>query len=319
MEGFIDLFHQYGRRLATLASIVLVVLMGVSVADTVLFFYNNLDTDTVPGVGTGPIRPGHRGDTADLAQLNLFGSAQATGATVDAPETSLNLELQGVFNAANPKNSTAIVAEAGKDGKLYGIGDHLPGNVVLDAVFDDHILIKRGGRLEKLMFPKDTDSTQQFGSQSSFSNMQPVNMATSQSSLTADRIRAIRQRIAERNRNMLGYPSQSPGATIRDYVKQFHKQIESNPQQVLNNLGVSPVSDGQPDGYRIGNNVPQQALAQAGLQQGDIILSVNGRPVGNVATDTSLVNQVLAAGRARVEVQRGERKFFLTVPIPGGH
>ncbi|MBD3646188.1 MAG: hypothetical protein HUJ31_01785 [Pseudomonadales bacterium] len=52
------------------------------------------------------------------------------------------------------------------------------------------------------------------------------------------------------------------------------------------------------------------------MQQGDVILSVNGSPVGNVANDRGLVDQALAAGRVRVEIQRGSRRFFLTVPIP---
>ncbi|MFT5920342.1 MAG: general secretion pathway protein C, partial [Granulosicoccus sp.] len=52
-----------------------------------------------------------------------------------------------------------------------------------------------------------------------------------------------------------------------------------------------------------------------GLKQGDVILRVNGKPVGNVANDKALISQVVASERARVEVQRGTRKFVVTVPI----
>ena len=51
----------------------------------------------------------------------------------------LNLELQGVFKSDIPANSTAIVAESNKSGELFRIGDRLPGNAILDAVFADHI------------------------------------------------------------------------------------------------------------------------------------------------------------------------------------
>lgn len=306
-----------------LASIMLVILMSLSVASTVLFFVKNLDTVAAGPVNSDTAKAGPvQGDRIDISDLNLFGHAkQAEPASVDAPETNLNLELQGVFTANNPARSTAIIAESNKHGKLYRIGDRLPGNAILKAVYDDHILIERGGRLEKLMFSNAKTATTAFG-QRHGGNF-GVYKAPAQSQyggLSPSRLQALRQRIEERRREIAAQRANqanlSPGATIRDYVQHFHQEIESHPRQVLNQLGVSPVTSGQADGYRIGANVPQQMLAQAGLQQGDIILSVNGTPVGNVANDKSLVNQVIASGRARVEIQRGERKFFLTVPIP---
>ena len=323
METFADFFSQHSRRLTTFANIALVILMSVSVANTVLFFVRNMDDSAMGPAVSHNAAPGTRQESlVNLAQLNLFGKAgQAAPTTVDAPETSLNLELQGVFTAANPKMSTAIIAEGNKSGKLYQIGDRLPGNAVLQAVYDDHILIKRGARLEKLMFSNAKSSNQQAAGLRHTINpgiFHPP--SSSNEGVSPNRLQDLRRRIEERRRQIAEQRAReqanSPGATIRDYVEHFHKQIESNPKAVLNRLGVSPVSAGQPDGYRIGNNVPQQMLAQAGLQQGDVVLSVNGTPVGDVQRDSSLVNQVLASGRARVEIQRGSRKFFLTVPIP---
>ena len=50
--------------------------------------------------------------------------------------------------------------------------------------------------------------------------------------------------------------------------------------------------------------------------RGDVILSVNGQPVGNMSNDQALIDQVMAQKRVRVGVQRKQRKFYLTVPIP---
>ena len=58
------------------------------------------------------------------------------------------------------------------------------------------------------------------------------------------------------------------------------------------------------------------ALTQAGLQAGDVVVSVNGVAVGVAMNDSRLVDQAMAAGRVRVEVQRTGRRFFLTIPIP---
>lgn len=327
MDSILDLFHQHSRRLATAANVVLVILMSVAIANSVLFVINNLDDDTIAASPTArQSNPAGSDHKVDLAALNLFGKAnvQAAPVTVDAPETNLNLELQGVFTAPDPDDSTAIVAERGKSGELYQIGDRLPGNAELVAVFDDYILIKRGGRNEKLMF-SDAPIRQQFGSTSGSQAPRRGTVATPGSlnlppNISQNRLEDVRARIAARSREIAQRNQQranSPGSTIRDYVDKYKSEIKQNPSGVLDKLGVNPVSDGQAEGYRISGQIPGQMLSQAGLQEGDVILSVNGTPVGNAANDSRLVDQVMAAGRARVEVQRGDRKFFLTVPIPG--
>ena len=62
--------------------------------------------------------------------------------------------------------------------------------------------------------------------------------------------------------------------------------------------------------------VPQATLQQAGLQEGDVVLSVNGQSASSVMGSQNLMNQVMQSERARVEVQRGQRRFVVTVPIP---
>ena len=50
---------------------------------------------------------------------------------------------------------------------------------------------------------------------------------------------------------------------------------------------------------------------------GDRILSINGQTLDNGLSEKDIARQAMSAGRLRVEVARGERKFFLTVPVPG--
>ena len=56
-------------------------------------------------------------------------------------------------------------------------------------------------------------------------------------------------------------------------------------------------------------------LRQTGLQPGDVILSINGQPVGDVERDRLELDNVLAQGSARIEVQRGDRRFFITASL----
>jgi general secretion pathway protein C len=315
LDQILDLVAEHRQKLAILASTVAVVLMALSVANAVLFVIDNLDDSTTSKAGaSSPAVQTRPGNSVNVASLNLFGVAEAEDAprVIDAPQTSLNLELQGVFTAADPDESTAIVAERNKAGELYQIGDRLPGNATLDAVFDDHILIKRGARLEKLMF-SDAQVRQQFS---------PNQISPSQSSETlsppsSTRLQNLRERIEARRATSQFTPTESPASdSLRARLTSYRDQLSEDPQKVLNEIGIAPVAQGEASGYRIAGEVPEQVLNQAGLQRGDVVLSVNGTPVGNVGNDQALIDQALAAGRVRVEIQRNDRKFYLTVPIP---
>jgi general secretion pathway protein C len=90
--------------------------------------------------------------------------------------------------------------------------------------------------------------------------------------------------------------------------------LQRNPQAVLKEYGLSAVAPGSSQGYKVDTAHP--ALNNTGLQPGDRVVSVNGAPLGVAMNDARLIDQARAAGRVRVEVERGGRRFFLTIPIP---
>jgi len=207
------------------------------------------------------------------------------------------------------------VAQKGKSGELFQIGDQLPGNAILNAILDDHILLKRGSRIEKLAFPDS--SLSQFSTPSSRSANSPGRNSNARPSNSA-RLQQVRDRIAKRAeeiaRNRSG--SKSRGADFRKEISAYQERLDSDPQAVLDELGIVPVSENDSKGYQIDSKISQTFLRQAGLRQGDVILSVNSRPVGNISNDKALISQAIAAKKVRVEVQRDSRRFFITVPIP---
>ena len=238
------------------------------------------------------------------ATLNLFGESGNVQfkEVVAAPETRLNLELQGVFTNNNPDLSSAIIAERGKNGELFGIGDRVPGNALLHAVEQDHVLIKRGTRLEKLLFPKQR------------LNIKSANRKSA-SSRGASKARSSTRAIQPSGRTST--PSEGSEAEAASAAGQSSREkMLRNPEQAIRDFGFEPVAPGRASGYRVGTNGHNSAVASAGLQPGDVVISVNGMPVGVAIDDARLFDQVRSAGRARVEVEREGRRFFLTVPIP---
>lgn len=315
------LLNQYQKPLVAAASIALVVLMAVSLAQTTLFFIEDMSQADAAAVAPGQsqARPAANIDTSQIR--DLFGVFQSEVVVVqeNVPVTNLNLELQGIFTADDPDDSTAIVAQKGQSGQLYGIGDRLPGNATLEAVHPNYILIKRGARTEKLAFD-DPSIGQGFARAPVTGNnvvLTPNGPTTSGTNPqdAISRLEGIQERIANRSREISqqrGSAGPSAAPDLRGAINDFQARLAEDPDTVLSELGVSASGNG----FKIGGQVPAAMLRQAGLQEGDVILSVNGQDASNVAGNQQLMNQVMQSERARVEVQRGQRRFVVTVPIP---
>ncbi len=229
---------------------------------------------------------------------HLFGEAGAAPvvSSRDEPvqQTRLPLELQGVFMADENQVSAAIVAQRGKPGKRYVVGDTLPGNAKLDEVFTDRIILVRSGVRETLPFPKSKTEFVAEDYPDDSSSDAADNETTGQAGTS--------------NTGVV----QSEAAP-EEIVSQYRERLAQDPAAALNDLGVETVDGG---GYRIGNLAQNPLLKSTGLQAGDVILSVNGQPVGDISQDQLELDNIMAQGSARIEVQRGERRFFITASLP---
>jgi general secretion pathway protein C len=98
-------------------------------------------------------------DVQPIVAAHLFGEAKAmaapTGdAPVDAPDTSLSLQLRAAIAAGNPKFAHAIIADAGGQERVYFVNDGLPGGATLQRVEIDRVVLARNGSFEVLRLPR---------------------------------------------------------------------------------------------------------------------------------------------------------------------
>lgn len=298
------------NRLAEPARWLVVALIAYTLATTVLYIVSDPQSDTsAASDARAPAghqaRAGRSEGPVDIEQIvarNLFGVADATAPattqqTAMAVATRLPLELQGVFVAGVQNDSAAIVAQKGRPGMLYVVGQKMPGNAELVEVHADHIVLRRAGVLETLKFPT---STGQF-----------VPAPDEPEEVAADDLALTEPEISEDGRDERGRKR-----TTSDALAEYRERIETDPEGALADLGISPVNDGDASGYRLDDLSDSPFLSQTGLQPGDVILSVNGRPVGDINQDRMELDNVLAQGSARLEVQRGTRRFFVTASLP---
>lgn len=285
-----------------------------SVSRSVLFFL--ADSGGVPSTADTAVRAENPAPTVDIQAVvsrHIFGEMNASPAaatTVTTVETRLPLELQAVFVATETNtDSRAIVAEKGSQGRLYRSGNPLPGGATLEEVHGDHIVLARGGTRERLNFPKLT------GTLASPADGMPEQLYydTPADYPPPDVVNDsfVPYEEAVQPEPIPVVPDPAPAETIQDY----QARLEADPAGTLDELGVSAVSNEGAAGYRVGDLAQSPYLRQTGLQPGDVIVSVNGKPVGSVESDRMEIAGVLAQGSARVEIQRGSRRFFVNTSL----
>lgn len=225
-----------------------------------------------------------------IADLHIFGDAAIevleVPKEVNAPKTRLRLELLGVMAASTAEKSSAIIAPKGGAGENYRVGDVVQGRTKLAAVHQDKVILDSNGKLETLKF----DLTRKQGIQKSAKPTAAQRKARNRGSLK-DRFKKVRN--------------------ASDAVALLKDEVSQNPTGALKQLGLETAENGS--GYKVSSS--GSMLTQLGLQPGDVILSVNGQTLGNIDDDQMLLEQVFNSGQARLEIQRGNRRFVVNHTI----
>lgn len=146
--------QQWIRRLPWLVSIVLLVLL-IDVLSRLTWQWLSpeaqIKAPVTRAVSSSPVA------TTNVAQqvatLHLFGRADVvtnSDTPTVAPETKLNLVLNGVIASARAEDAVAIIATRGGDEKGYSLNARLPGGAELKEIYSDRVILKYQGRLEAL-------------------------------------------------------------------------------------------------------------------------------------------------------------------------
>lgn len=326
--GTLDL-RQLASRLARPLQWLLALAIVWTLVDTAWFFLGGAETESVI-VDTPQSTERDNGamgagfDLDQITQLDLFGRPAAGGTeqiAMDAPATRLRLELQGVFLAASDDRSSAIVAERNNSGQLYFVGDPLPGNAELVRVLADRIVLRRGGSMETLRFP-EAQLSSGFVSHGGTPDdpepgpAEPPGVSTippDSAVITGGEPTTAGQAPARPQ-------SELPDGTQRDFratVNEYRQRLQTEPDNVMRELGVESVSVGDETGLRVDSVASAAELARVGLRSGDVVLSVNGQGVDMLQSNPAEIDQIMDSGSARLEIQRGDRRFFVTTRIPG--
>ncbi|GIX32527.1 MAG: hypothetical protein KatS3mg125_0483 [Lysobacterales bacterium] len=223
-----------------------------------------------------------------VAAWHLFGDAMqgAIRPAPQAPETTLALELRGVIASEDPAQGLALIAERGKAARRYRVGDALPGQAVLKAVYADRVLIERGGSEESLRLPRA-----QAVSPSSAPGSAPRNAAPVASPLA---------------------PIVLPGVELQPAIE----GLRFDPEAIAREIAVLPVfEEGKLAGVRLSGGRQAELLARLGVLPTDIVTAVNGVPLDSLERGREIIAGLREAREARVTVRRDGREQTLLLRL----
>jgi general secretion pathway protein C len=316
--------NNLSARLASPIRWLIVAGIAYTLANAVLYLIAGPESSSLPaqlsGADAAPAASAGRTgvDITPLLARNLFGVAGERGTSQQstapvAVATQLPLELRGVFVADQGGGSAAIIAERGRPGLLYAVGQNIAGSATLEDVQADHVILRRAGVNETLHFPK---AGQGWAPQSAFDDpASPIEMPMDDLP-TVEPYEDVDDIMPDADAEDASAAPVDDEIGAEDAISRYRERLATDPEQALQDLGMTPVNAGSAGGYRVDNLAQAPYLGQTGLQPGDVILSVNGRPVGDLGQDRLEIDNVLAQGSARIEVQRGTRRFFITASLP---
>ena len=225
-----------------------------------------------------------------IVAMNLFGEPNRDAAPrpEKLSETKLSLVLHGVFVADQADASTALISQRNNNPKLYAISDRLPGNARLEEVYRDRVVVSRGGVRENLSF-KRGDPIIHPGTAARRSNTDRAGSSSRRQSSPPK---------AQRN----------PRSLIERTLAKHRDEIDRDPRKFIETLGLTSSERG---GYLLGTFADNDA----GLEPGDRLLSLNGKPVGNPEQDRHELERILAGRSVEVQIQRGEQRITFSLSL----
>jgi general secretion pathway protein C len=266
-------------RAPRIAVWVLALAIGVQAA---IIVTNFAGTSTAPSIAMAqapvsvPEGP-RRANVAGIANSHIFGTAappaQPQQDAANAPQTSMPLVLTGIIADDDPRTGFAILGESAAAAKVYAVGDNVPGGARLHSVYEDRVLLDRGGRLESLALPRNA--------MAGMTEAPPPPTAPPTTESLPDRMKRL---IAE-----------EPGV-ISDVMR---------PQPVF--------AQGKQRGYRVYPGRNRQAFMRLGLKPGDLVVSINGTPLDDPARGQEIFRTIGSSSEAHVTVMRNGRQQDLTL------
>jgi len=247
---------------------------------------------------------------AQLSNWHLFGAAQKEmpkpvqrvipdPIPQEAPDTTLRLDLKGVFASKDMMDAFAIIADRMGNEDSYSIDSALPGGAILKEIYSDRVILLHNGRLETLRLLQDGLATKKKSS----------NRATSRSNNRHSHRRNVSRSQPRGNVNQVSFEA-------TQVLKGYRDKLINDPQSVMNTVRAEPYRQGgRLQGYRIFPGRDKDLFNQLGLQPGDVVTTVNGINLDSPLKGLEIMQNIQDATEVSVDVLRNGVNQTYVVPM----
>jgi len=198
-------------------------------------------------------------------------------------KSRLNIKLLGTVVAGD--DSAAVISLAGKsEEQVFFVGGLLQQGVSLHEVFEDAIVVDRGGSLEKIMMDKGDGLV----SSPMLQSLQSVAPATPD------------------GRRLVGMPP-VPTAGSGEFMA------------LLSQARVTPhFVNGKAEGFVVSNIVPGSMYERAGVRNGDVVRKVNGQAISDAQQAMAMYQSLQKGGSIDIELVRAGqvRQLHYDIAMP---
>jgi len=277
------------KRLPLLSELVLVIAFAWMLAGWLLPTHQAPQSNFTNAIATAS---NNLPNLTTLMNTKLFGQepqAKASAPVAQPKRTivmqALHLKLLGTVVAG--RHSAAIIAtRANNKQAAFFIGDRIQAGVTLKTVEANAITVDHNGQLERISLEQSQQISPLLMPRMMQASRTPSPRPQTNSASTNKQVSTqnLNRRI---NRNRL------------------QQQLQNVPALLSQALAKPHFANGKVDGFTISNIVPGSLYQQAGLINGDRIVTINGKKITNAAQAMSIYNTLKNASSLDLQLIRG--------------
>jgi general secretion pathway protein C len=278
------------------------------------------DTDAGP-VGSSAHRTATgarpRGYYDSIVKRDIFNETPQESGPAPVVEADLNLKLIGT-SLASKSRPYAIIEDPTGNEELYQVGEDIPDAGKLVSVEVNRAIIDRGGHRVAIEIPSSDIPAvppSQLGGPGALGRGFPRGL----NAAMRRKLRGLRPGFPaggdnndgddndnndDNNSAKIQLKKEGPGKF--EVSRAEVQQTMENPMEFFTQMRAMPhIVNGKTDGFSISQVAPGSVFQQLGLQDGDLLTSIDGQPVTNPMQAMGLIQAVKTASAIDLTVNRG--------------
>ncbi len=248
------------------------------------------------------LRPPPEGDDADGEDADAEDTETEVDATGQLEESELPIELVGTFVSEEPDSSMATLNVSGEN-KLGWVGTELlDGQATLAAIGPRHVVVREGNSLKVVRLWTEKAAAGKPGrggpGRKTTAGRGSARPATARATASAASSKAPKKKDLSKGVKKTG-----------PYDYQIDRGMLDEQLQDLSKLGsqarvVPNYRNGKYEGFKLVGVRPGSLYRSIGVRSGDVIKSVNGKPIDSPNKALELFEQLKKSSNIQLEIER---------------